>query len=162
MARSLKEGLQEGWPTYHAGSGRQQATAPQFGPYKHAMIRPIAIVSAGTLGSRLAGFVRDALIAALFGAGFVADAFLFAFQFVNVARRLLSEGALNAVLVPAYLRHERDRGTAAAAAFAGRALGTIGIAVLALALLLARSHPYAVAPAGARLRRAAGVSARRR
>jgi putative peptidoglycan lipid II flippase len=108
------------------------------------MLRSIATVSAGTLGSRLSGFLRDALIAALFGAGFVADAFLFAFQFVNVARRLLSEGALNAMLVPAYLRIRNADGELAATAFAGRALGAIGLSVLAAALLLAATAPYAV------------------
>jgi putative peptidoglycan lipid II flippase len=110
------------------------------------MIRPLATVSAGTLGSRLSGFLRDALIAALFGAGFVADAFLFAFQFVNVARRLLSEGALNAMLVPAYKRICLDAGEAAAAAFAGRALGTIGLAVLVAAIVLGVAAPYVIAP----------------
>jgi putative peptidoglycan lipid II flippase len=117
------------------------------------MIRPVALVSAGTLGSRLSGFVRDALIAALLGAGGIADAFLLAFQFVNVARRLLSEGALNAVLVPAYLRIRSAAGGTAAAAFAGRALGTIGLAVIAAALLLGIAAPYAItalAPAFAR------------
>jgi putative peptidoglycan lipid II flippase len=110
------------------------------------MIRPLATVSAGTLGSRLTGFLRDALIAALFGAGFVADAFLFAFQFVNVARRLLSEGALNAMLVPACARIRGNEGEAAAAAFAGRALGTIGLAVLIAAIVLGLAAPYAIAP----------------
>jgi putative peptidoglycan lipid II flippase len=110
------------------------------------LIRPLATVSAGTLGSRLSGFLRDALIAALFGAGFVADAFLFAFQFVNVARRLLSEGALNAMLVPAYTRIRGNAGEAAAAAFAGRALGTIGLAVLVAAIVLGLAAPYAIAP----------------
>ena len=52
----------------------------------------------------LLGFVRDAMVAALLGAGPVADAFLVAFQLVNVVRRLLTEGALNAALVPAWLR----------------------------------------------------------
>jgi putative peptidoglycan lipid II flippase len=108
------------------------------------MIRPIATVLAGTLGSRITGFVRDALIAALFGATVVADAFLFAFQMVNLARRALSEGALNAVLVPAYLRIRAEAGAEAAAAFAGRALGTVGVTVATLALLLGVAAPYAV------------------
>ena len=68
------------------------------------MIRSFLTVSSGTLASRLLGFVRDAMIAALLGTGPVADAFLVAFQLVNVVRRLLSEGALNAALVPAWLR----------------------------------------------------------
>ena len=108
------------------------------------MLRSLATVSAGTLGSRLSGFLRDALIAALFGAGSVADAFLFAFQFVNVARRLLSEGALNAMFVPAYLRIRDAGGETAATAFAGRALGAIGLSVLGAALLLAIAAPSAI------------------
>ena len=62
------------------------------------MIRPLLTVSTGTLASRLLGFLRDAMMAALLGAGPVADAFLVAFQLVNVIRRLLTEGALNAAL----------------------------------------------------------------
>ncbi len=68
------------------------------------MIRSFLTVSTGTLASRLLGFVRDSLVAALLGAGAVADAFLAAFQLVNVVRRLLTEGGLNAALVPAWLR----------------------------------------------------------
>src|SRR5690349_7290813 len=98
------------------------------------MIRSFLTVSSGTLASRLLGFLRDSMIAALLGAGPVADAFLVAFQLVNVARRLLSEGALNAALVPAWLRlRETDR--PAAAAFAGRVLGTISATLIAMTLL---------------------------
>lgn len=109
------------------------------------MLRLIATVSTGTLASRLLGFIRDAMLAALFGATAVADAFLFAFQFVNVARRLLSEGALNAALVPAYLRARNGADGTAAAAFAGRALGTIGIALMIATLLLGIAMPWAIA-----------------
>jgi len=98
------------------------------------MIRSLLTVSTGTLASRLLGFVRDSMIAALLGTGAIADAFVVAFQLVNVARRLLSEGALNAALVPAWLRlRQADEG--AAAAFAGRVLGTVSAALLAVALL---------------------------
>src|SRR6202035_1012020 len=98
------------------------------------MIRSFLTVSVGTLASRLLGFARDAMIAALLGAGPVADAFLVAFQLVNVVRRLLSEGALNAALVPAWLRVRDSNGPAAAAAFAGRVLGTVSAALIAAAL----------------------------
>ena len=67
------------------------------------MIRSFVTVSTGTLASRLLGFARDAMVAALLGAGPVADAFLVAFQLVNVVRRLLTEGALNNALVPTWL-----------------------------------------------------------
>ena len=74
------------------------------------MIRSFLTVSTGTLASRLLGFARDSMIAALLGAGPVADAFLVAFQLVNVVRRLLTEGALNAALVPAWLRVRETEG----------------------------------------------------
>jgi putative peptidoglycan lipid II flippase len=109
------------------------------------MIRHLLTVSTGTLASRLLGFARDAMIAALLGAGPVADAFLVAFQLVNVVRRLLTEGALNAALVPAYWRVREAEGPTAAAAFAGRVLGTIGIALVAVAILVGLAMPLVIA-----------------
>ena len=108
------------------------------------MIRSILTVSTGTLASRLLGFARDAMIAALLGAGPVADAFLVAFQLVNVVRRLLTEAALNAALVPAYIRARQTDGPVAAAAFAGRVLGTIGAALVVAAALLGLAMPLAI------------------
>src|SRR3981081_1747047 len=109
------------------------------------MIRSFLTVSTGTLSSRLLGFARDAMIAALLGAGPVADAFLVAFQLVNVVRRLLSEGALNAALVPAWLRVREAEGAVAAAAFAGRVLGTVSAALIVAAALIRRLMPPVVA-----------------
>src|SRR5882762_854802 len=109
------------------------------------MIRSFLTVSVGTLASRLLGFVRDAMIAALLGAGPVADAFLMAFQLVNVVRRLLSEGALNAALVPAWLRARGAGGPAAAAAFAGRVLGTVSAALIVASLLIGVLMPFVIA-----------------
>jgi putative peptidoglycan lipid II flippase len=108
------------------------------------MIRSFLTVSTGTLASRLLGFTRDSMIAALLGAGPVADAFLVAFQLVNVVRRLLSEGALNAALVPAWLRVREADGATAAAAFAGRILGTVSAALLMAAALLGLLMPLVV------------------
>ena len=105
------------------------------------MIRSFLTVSTGTLASRLLGFARDSMIAALLGAGPVADAFLVAFQLVNVVRRLLSEGALNAALVPAWLRVREAEGAVAAAAFAGRVLGTVSAALVVAAALIGLLMP---------------------
>jgi putative peptidoglycan lipid II flippase len=105
------------------------------------MIRSFLTVSTGTLASRLLGFARDAMIAALLGAGPVADAFLAAFQLVNVVRRLLTEGALNAALVPAWLRVRETEGAVAAAAFAGRVLGTVSAALIVAAALIGLLMP---------------------
>ncbi|WP_375786220.1 murein biosynthesis integral membrane protein MurJ [Bradyrhizobium sp. Pha-3] len=109
------------------------------------MFRSFLTVSSGTLASRLLGFVRDSVIAALLGAGPVADAFLAAFQLVNVVRRLLSEGGLNAALVPAWLKVRDSDGDAAARAFAGRVLGTVSAAVIAAALVIGVLMPLVIA-----------------
>jgi putative peptidoglycan lipid II flippase len=108
------------------------------------MIRSLFTVSTGTLASRLLGFARDAMVAALLGAGPVADAFLVAFQLVNVVRRLLTEGALNAALIPAWLRIHDAEGAVAAAAFAGRVLGTISAALLVTAGLIGLLMPVVI------------------
>src|SRR6266851_2416620 len=108
------------------------------------MIRSFLTVSTGTLASRLLGFARDAMIAALLGTGPVADAFLVAFQLVNVVRRLLTEGALNAALVPAWLRVREAEGLVAAAAFAGRVLGTVSAALLVAAALIGLLMPFVI------------------
>jgi putative peptidoglycan lipid II flippase len=109
------------------------------------MIRSILTVSTGTLASRLLGFARDAMIAALLGAGPVADAFLVAFQLVNVIRRLVTEGALNAALIPAWLRIQTTQGAIAAAAFAGRVLGTISVALIVATILIGFAMPLVIA-----------------
>ena len=108
------------------------------------MIRSFLTVSSGTLASRLLGFARDSMIAALLGAGPVADAFLVAFQLVNVVRRLLTEGALNAALVPAWLRIREAEGAKAAAAFAGHVLGTVSAALVAATALIGLLMPLVI------------------
>ena len=108
------------------------------------MIRSFLTVSSGTLASRLLGFVRDSALAALLGAGAAADAFLAAFQLVNVIRRLLTEGGLNAALVPAWLRVRETDGAVAAAAFAGRVLGTVTTALIAATAVLALVMPLVI------------------
>src|SRR5947209_9222937 len=124
---------------YHA---RPSAGMQRY--YVNAMIRSFLTVSTGTLTSRLLGFARDSMIAALLGTGAVADAFLAAFQLVNVVRRLLSEGALNAALIPAWLRVRDRDGEQAASAFAGRVLGTVSVALLAISIVIAVLMPLII------------------
>jgi putative peptidoglycan lipid II flippase len=108
------------------------------------MIRPILTVSTGTLTSRLLGFARDAMVAALLGAGPVADAFLVAFQGISVLRRSVTEGALNTALVPAWLRIRDNDGAVAATAFAGRVLGSVSLAMAVAAALIGVAMPLVI------------------
>ena len=55
-----------------------------------------------TLASRVLGFIRDVLFAAILGAGPAAEAFLVAFALPNMFRRIFAEGALNLAFVPIY------------------------------------------------------------
>jgi putative peptidoglycan lipid II flippase len=108
------------------------------------MIRSFLTVSMGTLASRLLGFARDAMVAALLGAGPVADAFLLAFQLVNVVRRLLTEGALNNALVPVWLSVKETKGADGASAFAGRVLGTISTALIVATAIAGLAMPWII------------------
>jgi putative peptidoglycan lipid II flippase len=109
-----------------------------------SLARNVATVGGINFLSRILGFGRDMLIAAVFGAGVRADAFFVAFQIANLIRRLLTEGATNSALVPLYLRARDQGGAAAAGAFAGRLIGTLTVVLTALALLLAAAMPLVV------------------
>ena len=59
-------------------------------------------MGAATGLSRIAGLVRDMVVAALFGAGFATDAFFMAFTIPNLLRRFFAEGSLTAAFVPTF------------------------------------------------------------
>src|SRR3989339_1354550 len=62
----------------------------------------IGYVSAGTMFSRILGYLRDMLVGWLFGAGMAADAFYAALRIPNLFRRLLGEGSLSSSFVPVF------------------------------------------------------------
>ena len=66
----------------------------------YSLLRSTATVSSMTLLSRVFGFVRDMVIAQMFGATAAVDAFLTAFKFPNFMRRLFAEGAFSQAFVP--------------------------------------------------------------
>src|ERR1700688_608771 len=84
------------------------------------MIEKILTVGGYTLLSRLTGFVRDIMLAAIIGAGPVADAFFVAFRLPNHFRAIFAEGAFNAAFIPAYARGRTQGGPEAASKFADR------------------------------------------
>ncbi|MET0688022.1 MAG: lipid II flippase MurJ, partial [Methyloceanibacter sp.] len=69
-----------------------------------ALYRAFATVGAMTIWSRILGFIRDVMIAAVLGAGPVADAFFVAFRVPNLFRRLFAEGAFDAAFVPLFAK----------------------------------------------------------
>src|SRR5437667_8559708 len=102
------------------------------------MIGRIFTVGGLTLVSRLTGFLRDIVLAAVLGAGPVADAFFVALRLPNHFRAIFAEGAFNAAFVPAYARIQTGSGAATAGAFADRVMALLlASQVLLLALALA-------------------------
>ena len=65
-------------------------------------MRSAGIVSIAVLMSRVTGLVREIVMARLFGAGFVYDAFLLGFRIPNLTRDLFAEGALSSAFVPTF------------------------------------------------------------
>lgn len=95
------------------------------------LIRAAATVGGFTMLSRLTGFLRDILIAAILGAGPVGDAFFVAFKLPNFFRRLFAEGAFNAAFVPVYSGRLQAEGRQQAQRFAEDTLSVL-LAVLFL------------------------------
>jgi putative peptidoglycan lipid II flippase len=87
-----------------------------------------------TFLSRIAGFVRDILIAAFFGSGPIAEAFQVAFALPNMFRRFFAEGAFNMAFVPMFskkLEADEDALEFATDAFAGLASVLIVLTLIA-------------------------------
>ena len=95
-----------------------------------------ALVGSATMASRLTGFIRDIFLAALMGAGPLAEIFVIAFRLPNLFRRLFAEGAFNAAFVPLFSERMAQKGESAALAFAGQIFSVL-LAALAVFTLLA-------------------------
>ena len=88
-----------------------------------------------TFLSRLAGYARDVLVAALFGAGFQTDAFYVAFRIPNLLRRLFAEGSLAAIFIPLFSQY-LESGNRREASAALRSVFTVLFIVLVSVVLL--------------------------
>src|SRR5262245_54384262 len=113
------------------------------------MIERILTVGGFTLLSRISGFVRDIILAAVLGAGPVADAFFVALRLPNHFRAIFAEGAFNAAFVPAYARIREEGGAVRAGQFADRIFTLLlasQIVLLAIALIFTPAVISVLAP----------------
>jgi putative peptidoglycan lipid II flippase len=108
------------------------------------LLRSITTVGGLTLVSRVLGFLRDLLIAAVAGAGPVADAFFVAFKLPNLFRRLFAEGAFNAAFLPLFAGALEQEGPAAARAFAGHAVAVMLIVLIPFTVVMQATMPWVV------------------
>ncbi len=99
--------------------------------------------------SRVLGFVRDILIAAVLGTGLVADTFFVAFRFPNLFRRLFAEGAFNSAFIPLFAKKVEGEGAVAARHFANESLSALVTALVILTAIAEIAMPwlmYVIAP----------------
>ena len=78
-----------------------------------SLLRSASVVSLFTLASRVTGLARELLVAALFGASALTDAFNVAFRIPNLFRRLFAEGAFSQAFVPVLAATRAEQGDAA-------------------------------------------------
>lgn len=102
---------------------------------RRELLQATAVISGATAASRVLGYVRDAVVAAYFGTGLYADAFIAAFRLPNVLRRLFGEGSLTISFIPIYTQvlHESDSGRAQQ--LFNRAFTLLSIVLVALTTL---------------------------
>ena len=100
-----------------------------------SLLKAASTVSLLTLASRVTGLVRDLLMASVFGANALTDAFNVAFRIPNLFRRLFAEGAFSQAFVPVLAGHREQHGEAATRALVD-AVATVLFWVLVLVSLL--------------------------
>jgi putative peptidoglycan lipid II flippase len=113
------------------------------------LLRALATVSGMTLVSRILGFVRDAIIARMFGAGLATDAFFVAFRIPNLLRRLFAEGAFSQAFVPILAEYKSRNGHDETKLLVDRTATTLTvvlIAVSAIGIAIAPVIIYVSAP----------------
>ncbi|HMJ49129.1 MAG TPA: lipid II flippase MurJ, partial [Burkholderiales bacterium] len=99
------------------------------------LLQALATVSSMTLISRILGFVRDTVIARIFGAGLFTDAFFVAFRIPNLLRRLFAEGAFSQAFVPILAEYKNRRGGDATKLLVDHVASLLTLSLFAVTLL---------------------------
>jgi putative peptidoglycan lipid II flippase len=111
----------------------------------HKKIAAATLVMAfATSLSRVAGLVRDMIVARLFGAGFATDAFFMAFTIPNLLRRFFGEGSLTAAFVPTFSEVFHQRGEAEAQRLANRCVTLLLLVMLLVVTVGILCSPWIV------------------
>jgi putative peptidoglycan lipid II flippase len=108
------------------------------------MLGRIFTVGGYTLLSRVTGFARDIMLAAILGAGPVADAFFVALRLPNHFRAIFAEGAFNAAFVPAYAHVQGEHGDESAKLFGDRIFTLLFASQIVLLVLALAFMPQAM------------------
>ncbi len=99
------------------------------------LFKSTVVVSSMTLISRILGFVRDMLIARIFGVDLATDAFFVAFKIPNFLRRLFAEGAFAHAFVPVLADYKAQGSKAALKLFIDKTAGTLALLLMLFTLI---------------------------
>ncbi len=116
---------------------------------QHSVVKAAGLIGLGTFASRILGFIRDMVLARLFGATAAADAFYVAFRIPSLLRELFAEGSMSSAFIPVFteyhtLRSKREAWELASAVFT--TLLTIVTFVTMLGILAAPWLVWVLAP----------------
>jgi putative peptidoglycan lipid II flippase len=75
----------------------------------HRVAKAAGLISAATFSSRILGFIRDMVLARLFGATPAADAFFVAYRIPNLLRELFAEGSMSSAFIPVFTEYHTRR-----------------------------------------------------
>lgn len=108
------------------------------------LLKALATVGSMTFLSRVLGFVRDTLVARVFGAGMYTDAFFIAFKVPNLLRRLFAEGAFSQAFVPILAEYKERRGHEDTHVLVNHVATLLGLVVFGVTVLGVLAAPWVV------------------
>jgi putative peptidoglycan lipid II flippase len=100
-----------------------------------SLVNSIAKVGSNTFLSRILGFIRDLVVARVFGADVGTDAFFVAFKIPNFMRRLFAEGAFSMAFVPVLNEYKTTHSFPDLKRFVDDVAGTLGAVLLGVTIL---------------------------
>ncbi len=109
-----------------------------------SMLKSLTTVGGNTMLSRVLGFIRDLVLARMFGADAATDAFFVAFKIPNFLRRLFAEGAFATAFVPVLMEYKEQRSHDELKALVDHVAGTLGLVLLVVSFLGVLAAPLLV------------------
>lgn len=100
-----------------------------------SLLKSLANVSGMTLISRIVGFLRDMIMAQIFGAGMATDAFFVASKLPNLLRRIFAEGAFSQAFVPVLAEYKTKKSFNETKDFVASVAGLLGIVLLCFTII---------------------------
>lgn len=108
------------------------------------LLKSLAAVSSMTMFSRVLGFVRDTIVARIFGAGMATDAFFVAFKLPNLLRRIFAEGAFSQAFVPILAEYKTQQGEEATRTFIAYVSGLLTLVLAVVTALGMLAAPWVI------------------